>query len=183
MNPIELLDKVYKNNQKAKIILITHGRCVAKKALEIAKNLPHKPPKFDLQFIENAALLHDIGIIQTNIKEFNCTGEFPYICHGILGKKILENENLHKYGLVCERHIGLGLSCDEIIKNNLPLPKRDMLPISLEEKIVCLADKFFSKDRDVIEREKPIEEIKKHAASHSQTQLKRLNILLKELGV
>ena len=52
---------------------------------------------------------------------------------------------LYRHALVCERHTGAGLSITDIEKQNLPLPHRDLLPLSLEEKIVCYADKFFSK--------------------------------------
>lgn len=54
---------------------------------------------------------------------------------------------LPRHALVCERHTGSGLSLDYIVSNNLPLPHRDLLPTSIEEKIVCYADKFFSKTK------------------------------------
>jgi uncharacterized protein len=41
--------------------------------------------------------------------------------------------------------VGAGISRGEICDRNLPLPRRDMLPTSLEEIIICYADKFFSK--------------------------------------
>jgi uncharacterized protein len=49
------------------------------------------------------------------------------------------------HAMVCERHTGTGLSLEYIIENDLPLPRRNMLPISIEEQIVCFADNFFSK--------------------------------------
>ena len=33
----------------------------------------------------------------------------------------------------------------EIEQQNLPLPHRDFLPETIEEKIICYADKFYSK--------------------------------------
>ena len=50
------------------------------------------------------------------------------------------------HALVCERHVGVGLSKTDIENQRLPLPLRDMLPISIEEQIICFADKFFSKN-------------------------------------
>ena len=47
---------------------------------------------------------------------------------------------------VCERHVGVGSSADDVLRFNLPLPARDMVPISIEEQIICYADKFFSKN-------------------------------------
>jgi uncharacterized protein len=60
--------------------------------------------------------------------------------------------------LVCERHTGVGLSKQEIIEKHLPIPHRDMIPISLEEQIICFSDKFFSKSN--IEKEFSLEEIR-----------------------
>jgi hypothetical protein len=48
--------------------------------------------------------------------------------------------------LVCERHIGVGISIAEIQHHNLPLPSRDMIPVSIEEQLICYSDKFFSKN-------------------------------------
>ena len=35
----------------------------------------------------------------------------------------------------------------DIEQQNLPLPKRDLRPVSLEEQLICFADKFYSKTR------------------------------------
>ena len=52
-----------------------------------------------------------------------------------------------RHAFVCERHTGVGISKEMILKNNLPLPHRDMLPITFEEQLICYADKFYSKSR------------------------------------
>ena len=55
---------------------------------------------------------------------------------------------LFRHARVCERHTGTGLTAAEIVAEGLPIdPPRDLLPESLEEKVVCYADKFFSKSR------------------------------------
>jgi uncharacterized protein len=46
---------------------------------------------------------------------------------------------------VCERHTGTGLTREQITRQNLPLPEEDFTPETLEEQLVCYADKFFSK--------------------------------------
>jgi uncharacterized protein len=56
----------------------------------------------------------------------------------------------------------MGISIQDIEKQNMPLPKRNMLPISLEEEIICFADKFFSKTKDSLTEEVSIDEIRKH---------------------
>ena len=179
MNPLKIIEKYYKDNPGAKDILIAHGEMVAKKATELAKKVKHLNP--DLKFIKEAAILHDIGIFLTNAPQINCYGDKPYICHGYLGRELLEKEGLPKYALVCERHVGVGITIENIKKNNLPLPKRDMTPQSIEEKIICLADKFFSK-KDLIS-EKTIEEIKAEAVQYGPENTQRVDGLLRALDL
>jgi uncharacterized protein len=54
-------------------------------------------------------------------------------------------DNLESYQRVCLRHTGIGLTAKNIRENNLPLPEMDLVPETIEEKIVCYADKFYSK--------------------------------------
>ncbi len=142
--PLNILAKFYYRHSKAFEILVEHGRQVAQKALKAAQNVPHLNP--DLDFIHNAAMLHDIGILYTDSPGFDCNGKYPYICHGFLGRELLDSIGLPEYGLVSERHVGVGISIDDIRRHGLPLPDRDMLPITIEEQIICFADKFFSKN-------------------------------------
>jgi uncharacterized protein len=100
-----------------------------------------------MDFVEQAALLHDIGMLFTSTPKLHCHGNRPYIAHGIIGAEILRQEGLQRHALVCERHIGVGLSIEDIATQNLPLPLRDMRPQTLEEKIVAYADLFYSKTR------------------------------------
>ena len=90
-------------------------------------------------------MLHDIGIIHTNAPGIHCHGTEPYICHGVIGRRMLDELGLFRHALVCERHTGAGLALKDIVDQNLPLPHRDLLPMSLEENLVCYADKFYSK--------------------------------------
>jgi len=144
MDPVQVIEKFYTPGSETHTILVHHSRQVAKKSLEIARNLAD--PDLDLDFIEKAAMLHDIGIFLTASPGIGCTGDAPYICHGYLGRKLLDKEGLDPaFGLVAERHTGAGICLDTIIGHNLPLPRRDMVPISPAEKIICCADKFFSK--------------------------------------
>jgi uncharacterized protein len=158
MNPYDLLKKYFAAD--ALHIIATHSRLVADKALLIAKNCPTSH-LLDIDFIEEAAMLHDIGVSQTDAPELGCHGTAPYICHGVLGRTILEHEGLPRHALVCERHIGVGLTVEDITDQKLPLPKRDMLPISPEEKIIACADLFYSKRADMLSIEKPLSLIRK----------------------
>lgn len=157
MNPEKLLEKYF--TPAALQIIIEHSRNVARKALEIAVHAPHAP-RLDTDFIAEAALLHDIGVAQTNAPGLFCYGAEPYIRHGVLGREILEKEGLPWHALVCERHIGVGLTISDIQRQNLPLPLRDMVPATAEEEIVAAADLFYSKKPNALSREKSIGQIR-----------------------
>lgn len=145
MNPIDIINEFYAPGSDAGELLIRHSEAVAAKALCLAEKLPDVKP--DIRFIEEAALLHDIGIFYTKVPSIGCYGTYPYVCHGYLGRKLMEDMGYDRHALVCERHVGAGVSADEIDKYQLPLPARNMVPVTIEEQIVCYADKFFSKNR------------------------------------
>ena len=131
----------------------------------------HPELNLDREFIEEAAMLHDIGIIKTDAPGIKCFGTEPYICHGILGAEMLRQEGLPRHARVCERHTGAGLSLNEIVSQNLPLPHQDFLPETLEEQVICYADKFFSKTH--LDREKSIEKAEKSIAKFGEEGLAR----------
>ena len=60
--------------------------------------------------------------------------------------------DLERYARICERHTGSGLAAAEIREQKLPIPERDYLPETPEEALVCLADKFFSKSGEMLEK-------------------------------
>jgi uncharacterized protein len=157
MNPLEIITEFYEPGSESFQILVKHGQQVANKAINVAKSVPHLKP--NLNFINEAAMLHDVGIFETNTPGLGCSGQHPYVCHGYLGRKILEKKGLSQHALVCERHVGIGITAEEIKFNNLPLPQRDMVPISIEEQIICFADKFFSKNGNMDINENSVEDI------------------------
>lgn len=154
MNAISIIDKYYPENNSLKKILLTHSRSVADKALSIAQK--HPELNIDTTFLEEAALVHDIGIFLCDADGICCHGEHPYICHGYLGALLMRREGYPLHALVCERHTGAGISLKQIEEQQLPIPHRNMIPISIEEQVICFADKFFSKTK--LEREKTVEE-------------------------
>jgi uncharacterized protein len=156
MNPLDIINK-YCTNEKQREILLVHSRAVANRALEIARRHPEWDA--DELFIEEAALLHDIGIVHVSAPAIECYGTEPYIKHGILGADILHHEGMERHALVCERHTGTGLTLQQIVEQKLPLPHRDMQPVSIEEQIICFADKFFSKTR--LNTEKTVEQARR----------------------
>jgi len=126
-------------------LLVKHSSQVAEQARRLAQRLIDKHMPIDVDFVVEAAMLHDIGIIDTNAPGIYCHGTQPYICHGVIGRRMLDELGLFRHALVCERHTGAGLSLEDIESQQLPLPHRDLMPQSLEEKLVCYADKFYSK--------------------------------------
>ena len=156
-----IIDKYYPSENELRRILLIHSRQVADRCLMIAK--AHPELRLDKEFLEEAAMLHDIGIFRCNAPSIHCTGTEPYICHGYIGGRILREEGFVRHALVCERHTGTGLSKQQIEKQNLPLPlDLSYEPDALEEQVVCYADKFYSKshidhERSVVETAQSLE--------------------------
>jgi len=149
-----IINKYYPEENELRHILLVHSRAVADKALAIADR--HSELSLDRQFIEEAAMLHDIGIVRCNAPGIQCFGTEPYICHGRIGAEMLRAEGFPRHARVCERHTGAGITRRQIIAQKLPLPQQDFLPETMEEKVICYADKFFSKSH--LDEEKTIEQ-------------------------
>lgn len=168
MNPSTIIEKYYTVNSLLWITLTEHSKAVRNKALDIVAKHPELGA--DVQFVSEAAMLHDIGILFCDAPSIYCVGKMPYICHGYLGRELLEKEGLPKHALVCERHTGTGLSLSDIQTQNLPIPHRDMLPVSIEEQIICFADKFFSKSKHLT-KPKSIDKVIKSMRQHGHHQV------------
>ncbi|TFG04713.1 MAG: HDIG domain-containing protein [Promethearchaeota archaeon] len=107
-----------------------HSIKVAEKALEIAKKIKKK--EVDIRLVEIGALVHDIGRSKTH--GFN---------HALIGGKILRERGFpEELARICERHILGGLDKEDA--QAVGLPPKNFLPVTLEEKIICLADKRLS---------------------------------------
>ena len=143
MDAISLINKYYADNEPLRELLLLHSRPVTQRALEIARRHPELPT--DCEVLEQAAMLHDIGIFLTDAPGIHCHGTQPYLLHGRLGAKLMRQEGLERVARVCERHTGTGLTPEVIARQNLPLPPGDYRPETLEEQLICYADKFFSK--------------------------------------
>jgi uncharacterized protein len=155
MDALDIIHQYYHPDAELTQKLITHSQAVRDKALAIAQYVADLKP--DLELIAEAAMLHDIGIIKTRAGRIGCNGSLPYICHGVEGRKMLDHHGLPVHALVCERHVGVGITSRDIQAHRLPLPLRDMVPETLEETIICYADKFFSKTNG--NREKSIDAV------------------------
>lgn len=171
MNPLSLIEKYYLKGTDLYHLLLLHSRQVQNKALEVAFH--HPELNIDTVFMSEAALLHDIGIFRCYAPDIFCFGEYKYIEHGYLGADLLRIEGLERHALVCERHTGTGLSLDMIITKNLPLPHREMIPVSIEEQVICYADKFYSKSQP--NGEIPLADIRKSLSNFGLQQVNKFD--------
>ena len=174
----KIIDKYYPASSPLRDIYIRHCRAVADKALSIASalKLPVSP-----QRIEAAAMLHDIGIFATNAPGIECHGSEPYIRHGIIGAQILRAENVDEdIAATAELHTGAGITASEIRSQNLPLPVRDYCPQTQLQRLICYADKFFSKSSDM--KEKTFEKVRASIAKFGTDSLNRFDNMHKEFS-
>jgi uncharacterized protein len=162
--PHQLIEKYYTPGTELYYILVKHSEQVRDKALEVVAK--HPELLADETFITEAAMLHDIGIFLCDAPRIFCRGSHQYIEHGYLGAEILRKEGLDRHALVCERHTGTGISLEKITSRKLPLPHRDMRPVSIEEQIICYADKFFSKTE--LNRMHSLERIRLMISRHNE---------------
>ena len=136
MDYLSIINKYYPDEEDSenhsshlRRLLLKHSRQVADRCMEIVKK--HRELPVDTQFLEEAAMLHDIGICRCQAPSIHCYGTEPYLRHGQIGGEMLREEGYERHARVCERHTGTGLPGFE--------------PETLEEQIVCYADKFYSK--------------------------------------
>lgn len=173
-----IIDKFYPGESKLRDILLVHSRGVADLAVKVVET--HPELEADSTFVEVAAMIHDIGICRCDAEGIECRGTEPYICHGTIGARMLrdeiaplgicEAELLERLARVCERHTGTGLTCEQIVSQGLSLPHVDLVPETVEEQIVCYADKFFSKTRP--EQQKTYEQAVRSLAKFGEPGLK-----------
>lgn len=177
----EIIERYYTPGTRLHEVLTVHSRQVADLAAKICDRLVAQGVPVDSQFVYEAAMLHDIGIVKVDAPGIYCEGTEPYIRHGIMGREMLDSLGLYRHALVCERHTGAGLTVAEIKAQQLPLPHRDLTPHSLEEKIVCYADKFFSKTH-LGEPARSMERVRQSMARFGEDSLERFNELALLLG-
>lgn len=154
MTALEIIRKYYPEDNALRRLLIRHGEQVAERALRVADR--HPELHLDREFLVHASLLHDIGMYLTDAPGIHCHGSMPYLLHGRLGAELMRREGDERTARVCERHTGTGLTAATISLQCLPLPPGDYQPETLEEQVICYADKFFSKSHP--ERERTVEE-------------------------
>ncbi|WP_035138348.1 HD domain-containing protein [Bifidobacterium biavatii] len=110
------------------------------------------PPRLlDEHLVMIGGLLHDIGTYRV-LKHDGSDGEplkfdgKRYILHGLLGYEwLLEQGVDESIAQFARNHTGVGLTREDVIRQDLPLPPDDYAPVNLEQETVMVADKFHSK--------------------------------------
>lgn len=178
MDTTLIIDKYYSGNPKLKDILVRHSQSVTELSLKIAA--AHPELNIDVDFVKEAAMLHDIGIIRTDAPDIFCFGDKPYICHGYLGAEMLRAEGFPRHARVCERHTGAGLTRENIISQHVPVPVQDYLPETIEEQLICYADKFYSKTH--LDRVKTVERALKSVSKFGEDGARRFKHWMEIFG-
>jgi uncharacterized protein len=177
---LEIVEKYYPPGTFGYSIYLPHSQVVTELALRIALMYPQFDA--DEEIIEFGGMLHDVGILFTNSPEIGCFGDLPYIAHGYKGRELLEKEGLTRIAPICERHIGVGISLEDIIVHNLPLPKRDMTPQTIEEIIICYADKFYSKSARNLLIPKSLDKVKRSISKYGVDKWKLFEGMMEKFG-
>lgn len=155
-----------------------HARQVADLALAINVT---RAIGLDPMDVEGAAMLHDIGIFATDAPGIHCHGDAPYLRHGVIGGEILRREGApEKWARVAERHTGAGITKEDIITRDLDLPLEDFCPVTMLEKLICYADKFYSKSGSM--EKKTFTKVRNSIARHGGDSLYRFDELEKLFG-
>ena len=174
-----IIDKYYPAGSPLRDIYMRHCRSVANLALDIARR---KGLDLSPAYIEAAAMLHDIGIVRTDAPGIHCHGSEPYLAHGRIGADLLRAEGApEEYARVAERHTGAGLTPEDVARMSPMLPPdRSYMPQTLLERLVCYADKFYSKIGDM--KIKPLERVRASLAKFGEGASERFERLHQEFG-
>lgn len=170
----DIYDTFYPTQTLTRDILERHSRSVAGLALDINRRLQLGLPD---ALVEQAAMLHDIGIFLTDAPSIGCFGSQPYLLHGVLGADLLRRRGFdEQIARVAERHTGSGITATEIEQWHLPFPTdRILAPQTLLEQLICYADKFYSKSGNM--QRKPLERVRASLARFGDLSLARFEQL------
>ncbi|MFH0848396.1 MAG: HDIG domain-containing metalloprotein [archaeon] len=146
--------------------VIEHCITVSENAIRMARKASLRK-SVDAELVEIGAILHDVGRSITRGIE-----------HGVLGAQIASRLGLdQKLVSIIANHVGAGIPAQEA--RELGLPFQDYLPRTLEEKIVCYADKITARSRRMPYEEAKRQMIQQLGPTHPA--MKRLDKLRQEM--
>lgn len=199
MNYLDIIHHFYPEDTPLRRLLLLHSECVRNKALALLEGSSFRDQQpsttLNLDLVIAGSMLHDIGICATHAPGILCEGTKSYICHGTIGARMLRQlvaegsfsaedaAMLEACARICERHTGAGLTRQDILSKGLPIePAVDLLPETLEEQLVCLADKFFSKSGDP-RNEKSLEHVRRSMMKFGADSLARFDALCSTFNI
>ncbi len=160
---IELLRKTECEPQ-----VIRHCIAVADLAVETANKLEGGGLKINVELVEAGALLHDLGRSKNHTVD-----------HALIGAQIAQSLDLPESIIrIIKRHVGAGITAEEA--QRLGWPKDIYSPQTLEEKVVCYADKLINHGKRV-PIEKEIEKLQKENRIEAAERVRRLNVEITNL--
>ena len=148
--------------------IISHCTAVTDYALDLAAQLETKGQQVNVDLVEAGGVLHDLGRCKTNTVD-----------HGVVGGQFAEQLGLPQEVVnVIKRHVGAGITEQEA--QAMGWPKDNYMPLTLEEKIVCYADKRIDKDKkNPIESE--IKKLQKAGKPEAAERVRRLHLEISKL--
>ena len=100
----------------------------------------------DRDLVLMGALLHDIGAYTLIDSDGVVIKGASYVRHGVEGEAILAKENYSiELQRIASHHTGVGITKEDILTQQIPIPMNDYVAESDEELLIMYADKFHSK--------------------------------------
>jgi uncharacterized protein len=140
---------------EALAVVYTHSEIVRRIAAELLAGLASvadstvadgtEAGDIDAALVRAGCLLHDIGVYRL-YDAAGRLGHTGYIRHGVLGHELLAEEGYPE--TLCRfasRHTGVGITREDVLRQELPLPPADYTAQTPEEALVMYADKFHTK--------------------------------------
>jgi uncharacterized protein (TIGR00295 family) len=130
--------------------VIDHCLAVARVAGILGKRFNAKGIRVDENAVVAAALLHDVGRSRTQT-----------ILHGVVGAQIARENNVDEsVARIIQRHVGAGISSEEAKEHGFP-EGQSYVPETIEDKIVCFADKVVGPNGEPVPFQREIEKFRR----------------------
>lgn len=124
-------------NSGCRLNVLRHVEAVSDLAVDLAEAVSKRGCPVNVSLVEIGALLHDIG-----------RGKTHSVHHAVVGAEIAESLSLPVSVVsIIKRHVGGGIAARDA--RMLGWPKDVYVPQTVEEKIVCYADKLIEGSRRV----------------------------------
>jgi uncharacterized protein len=148
--------------------VINHCIAVTDFALQITHKLQERGLTVDLQLVEVGAILHDLGRSKSH-----------GVDHSLLGAQMAQDLGLSKPVInIIKRHVGAGITNEEAAA--LGWPEDVYIPQTLEEKVVCYADKRINHD-EVVPIEEEVKKLQKQGFAAGVEKVRNLHYEITKL--